>query len=75
MRSAIMDLDWANAIRTWSSTANSYRTEVMPADGLLAGVISYDGQIEINGNRYSTHTTDANWGAGYVPFFVKKEMS
>lgn len=72
MRAAIMDLDWANAIRTWSSTANSYRTEVMPADGLLAGVISYNGQIEINGNKYSTGTTDANWGAGYVPFFVKK---
>lgn len=72
MRAAIMDLDWANAIRTWSSTADNYRTEVMPADGLLAGVLSYDGQIEINGNRYSTHTKDANWGAGYVPFFVKK---
>lgn len=72
MRAAIMDLDWANAIRTWSSTADSYRTEVMPADGLLAGILSYNGQIEINGNKYSTGTTDSNWGAGYVPFFVKK---
>lgn len=72
MRAAIMDLDWANAIRTWSSTADSYRTEVMPADGLLAGVLSYNGQIEINGNKYSTGTTDAHWGASYVPFFVKK---
>lgn len=72
MRAAIMDLDWANAIRTWSSTADSYRTEVMPADGLLAGVLSYSGQIEINGNKYSIATTDANWGGSYVPFFVKK---
>lgn len=72
MRAAIMDLDWANAIRTWSSTADSYRTEVMPADGLLAGVLSCNGQIEINGNKYSTATTNANWGASYVPFFVKK---
>lgn len=72
MRSAIMDLDWANAIRTWSSTADSYRTEVMPADGLLAGVLSYSGQIEINGNKYSIGTTDSNWAGSYVPFFVKK---
>lgn len=72
MRAAIMDLDWANAIRTWSSTADSYRTEVMPADGLLAGVLSYSGQIEINGNKYSIGTTDSNWAGSYVPFFVKK---
>ena len=71
IREGILMLDYDN-IQTITVTSDAYQEWTAPADGIVVGIISYSGAILVNGNQYSTSTTDANWGAGYVPLQVRK---
>ncbi|MBR2391950.1 MAG: collagen-like protein, partial [Elusimicrobiaceae bacterium] len=71
LRNSLIKLDYEH-IQTGLVTSDAYQEWTAPADGILIGVISYSGAILINGNTYSVHTTDSNWGAGYVPLQLNK---
>lgn len=71
LRHKLFDLDWKNTY-IFQSVEDKYGEITIPMDGLLCGLLSYNGAININGYIYSTSTTDSNWGGSYTPIFVNK---